>query len=339
MTGHLPPKRVPWDTILERRTVIIRRIAVLVAIVAPTVAPAASAQQPPVSHLWLSLGPVRVGDGWTLVASGTSQDFDTVSAEEILGVTLERKFTARAREVHALRPHLEEATFSFDGREGRWQTAGRVGKSFAVDMVIRASGEPEEVAPAEPLPFACRGAFIRVRVRLTGVFTVRTGTTALKTIQRRQLMGVMTYARGGRVECGLSAPPGCEPSTYLSVSGAAASRSQSLLVDRGRRALVAQFSDANHWSHVMALTRVGVLNGDLPRIRLRIPAGLPLHGGGVFVAGTTIETSDGGCTTRVTPGSFNGSLRFRFTAWGEQTLGRHPSRGHMTAVHRVTTRA
>lgn len=290
------------------------------------------------SHLWLSLGPVRVGDGWTLVASGTSRDFESVGYE-ILGVTLERKLSARARETHALRPHLDEPTFFFDGQEGRWQTAGRAGNTFGVDMVIRASGEPKEVAADEGLPFACRGPFERVPVTLTGMFSVRTGTRALKTIERRQLTGVMTYTRGGRVECGLTAPPRCEPSTYLTVSGGAAKGSQSLMVDRGRRGLVAQFSDANQWSHVMALTRVGVLSGDLPRIRLKVPAKLPVLGGAVFVAGTTTEASDGDCVTRVTEGSFNGSLRVRFSAWGERTLGRPPSRGRLTALYRVTTPA
>jgi hypothetical protein len=314
----------------------IRRATGLVTIVALIGAFGASAQEPPVSHLWLSLGPVRLGDGWTLVASGTAPDFENVGYE-ILGVTLERKLSSRARETHALRPHLDEATFSFDGREGRWQTAGRAGSSLAVDMVIRASGEPEAVAADEPLPFGCRGPFERVRVTLTGVFSVRTGTKAFKNIERRRLTGVMTYARGGQVECGgLSAPPRCAPSTYLTVSGQAAKGSQSLVVDRGRRSLVAQFSDGNQWSHVMALTRVGVLSGDLPRIRLRIPAGLPVLGSAVFVAGRTTETGDGGCTTRVTEGSFSGSLRVRFSAWGERTFGRPPSRGRISALYRVT---
>lgn len=316
----------------------IRRTAALVAVVALIGALPASAQEPPASHLWLSLGPVRLGDGWTLVASGTSPDFESVGYE-ILGVTLERKLSARARETHALRSHLDEPTFSFDGREGRWQTAGRTGSTLAVDMVIRASGEPEEVAADEGLPFACRGPFVRVPVTLTGMFSVRTGTKALKTIERRQLRGVMTYTQDGTVECGLSAPPRCEPSTYLTVSGPAARGSQSLMVDRGRRGLVAQFSDASQWSHVMALTRVGVLGGDLPRIRLRIPEGLPVLGSAVFVAGKTTETSDGGCITRVTEGSFNGSLRVRFSAWGERTFGRPPSRGRLTALYRVTTPA
>ena len=318
----------------------ICRGAAVFAVAALIGAPAASAQEPTVSHVWLSLGPVRVGDGWTLVVSGTSPDFDTVSGDEILGVTLERKLSAGVREIHGLRPHLAKATFSFDGREGRWQTAGRAGDSLAVDMAIRASGEPEAVDPDESLPFACQGPFVRVRVTLTGVFSVRTGTNTLKTIERRRLTGVVTYTRGGgRVECGLAAPARCEPSTYLSVSGPAVRGSQSLLVDRGRRSLVAQFSDANHWSHVMALTRVGVLNGDLPRIRLRIPAKLPVLGDAVFVAEKTTEASDGGCVTRVTEGSFNGSLRVRFSAWGDRMLGRPPSRGRMTAVYRVTTPA
>jgi hypothetical protein len=317
----------------------IRLTAALFALVALIGALGASAQEPQVSHLWLSLGPVRLGGGWTLVASGTSPEFDTVSGNEILGVTLERRVSARARETHALRPHLDEGTFSFDGREGRWQTAGRAGSFLAVDMVIRASGEPEVVAPDESLPFACRGPFFRVHVTLTGVFSVRTGTKAFKTLERRRLTGVMTYARGGPVECGLSAPPRCEPSTYLTVSGPAAKGSQSLMVDRGRRGLVAQFSDANQWSHVMALTSVGVLSRDLPRIGLKIPAKLPILGSAVFVAGTTTEASDGDCITRITRGSFNGSLRVRFSAWGERTLGRPPDRGRLTALYRITALA
>ena len=56
----------------------------------------------------------------------------------------------------------------------------------------------------------------------------------------------------------------------------------------------------------IVVTRVGVLDGNLPAIRLRIPAKLPLVGGGLFVAGTTTEANDGGCTTRVSPGSFDG---------------------------------
>jgi hypothetical protein len=314
-----------------------RRIAALVTVVTLTGALGASAQEPPVSHLWLSLGPVRLADGWTLAVSGTSPDFDPVSEDEILGVTLERQRSARARELHALRPHLDEATFSFDGEQGRWQTAGRAGRSLAVDMVIRASGEPEDVAADESLPFACRGPFVRVPVTLTGVFAVRTGTNALGTIERRQLRGVLTYNLGGRVECGLSSPLRCEPSTYLSVSGPTARGSQSLLVDRRRRSLVAQFSDVNRWSHVMELRRVDVLSGDLPTIRLRIPRKLPVRGRAVFVAGTTTEASDDLCVTRVTRGRLNGSLRVHFSAWGERTAGRPPSRGRTTAVYRTTT--
>lgn len=314
-----------------------RRTAALVAVVTLTGARGASAQEPPVSHLWLSLGPVRVADGWTLVVSGTSPDFDTVSGDEVLGVTLERQRSARAREIHALRPHLAEATFSFDGNQGRWRTAGRAGGSLAVDMVIRASGERVDVAADESLPFACRGSFVRVPVTLTGAFTVRTGTDALGTIERRQLRGVLTYRVGGRVECGLPAPPRCAPSTHLSVSGPTAKGSQSLLVDRGRRSLVAQLSDASRWSHVMELRRVDVLSGDLPTIRLRVPARLPVLGRAVFVAGTSTETSDDLCVTRVTQGRLNGALRVRFSAWGERTLGGPPNRGRMTGVYRTTT--
>lgn len=315
----------------------------LVAMVALTGVLTASAQDPAVDHAWLSLGPVRLGDGWNLSASATSRDFDTISGDEILGATLERKLSGRARETHALRLHLESATLSFDGREGRWQYGARAGRSLAVDMTIRAAGKPRDVAPDESLPFACRGSFARVPVSLTGTFALRTGTKRFRTIERARLTGVITYNRGGRVECGSSPPPRCEPSVYLSVAGGSATGSRWLTVDPGRRDAVLQFAERNArtgpnatWSHVLALSRVDVLAGELPSIRVRFPAKLPVTGSAIFTASEQTETIDEGCRTLTTEGAFDGFLRARFSAWGGRTFGAAPGRGRLTAFYRVT---
>jgi hypothetical protein len=326
----------------------IRRMAAVVAMAALAWALTASAQEPPVTHVWLSVGPVRLGNGWNLTAATTSPDFDRISGREILGVTLERKASGRARETHALRAHLKDATVSFDGREGRWHSAGRAGRSVAVNMTIRTTGEPEEVAADESLPFACRGSFVRVRVTLAGTFALRTGTKAFKTIKRIRLTGVITYNHAGPVECGFSTPPRCEASTYLSAAGLSAAGTQSLSIDRARRGVVLGFTerdeptrpslDAN-WYHVMSLSRVNVLVGELPRIQVRFPAELPVRGSATFSAGKTTESIDGGCRTMATEGALNGSLRVRFSVWGGRTFGAAPTRDRLTAMYRVTTPA
>lgn len=341
-------RRAEWDNEGSGRTedrLSLGRTTALIAMVALTGVLSASAREPAVDHVWLSLGPVRLGDGWNLTASATSRDFDTITGDEILGATLERKLSGRARETHALRAHLEGATVSFDGQEGRWHFAGRAGRSLAVDMTIRATGEPEEVAADESLPFACRGSFARVPVTLTGTFALRTGTKAFESIERARLMGVITYNQGGPVECGFSTPPRCEPSTFLSATGGSATGSRSLTVDRGRRGVVLQFTQPDArmrigpnatWSHVLALSRVDVLAGELPSIRVRFPAKLPVTGSATFAASKQAETIDEGCRTTTTEGAFDGGLRVRFSAWGGRTFGAAPSRGRLTAFYRVT---
>jgi hypothetical protein len=281
---------------------------------------------------------VRLGAGWSLSASGTTADFDSVSGKEILGVTLARARSDRARELHARRVHLDAATISFDGIRGRWRTSGTAGKHLAVDMSITARGAPKEVAVGESLPFACRGSFVRVPVTLTGRFVVRTGTKALETITRDRLAGVVTYNRGGPVECGLATRAACESSASLTAAGGSATGSQSLSVDRGGRSMVLQLAQPRSgWAHVLLLSRVDVLAGELPTIRLQVPAKLPVTGSATFVAGETTESVEGGCRTATTTGELRGTLVARFAAWGARTFGVAPTRGYLTARYRVTT--
>lgn len=324
---------------------MIGRTTTLVALVALTGALAAPAQAPRADHVWLSLGPVLLGNGWTLTASTTSPAFDTVTGKEILGVTLERGGSGRAREIHALRAHPAQATLSFDGRRGRWRSAGRAGRSLAVDMTIRAAGAPQPVSPEESLPFACRGPFERVRVTVTGRFALRTGTKALRTIERVRFAGVVTYNRSGDVECGSVPPPRCEASTSLTASSGASTGTRSLAVDRGRRTLALQFVEQERssgssrvasWYHVLLLSRVDVLVGELPDVRVTVPSGLPVSGAAAFVAGETIEDVRDGCRTRTTSGAFDGTLRADFAAWRRRAFGLVPTRGGTTAFYRVT---
>jgi hypothetical protein len=308
------------------------------AIAVLAVALRASAQEPAVDHVWLSVGPVRLGNGWNLTAAVTSPDFDPVSGDEILGVTLDRRLSGRVRETHALRAHLDAGTVSFDGREGRWRTAGRAGKGLSVDLTIAAAGEPAQVAANESLPFACRGSFVRVPVRLAGTFVVRTGTRTFRSITRTRLSAVLTYNDGGPVECGLATPPVCEPAVQLSASGPSATGVQSLAVDRTGRSLVVQFTDRPAgWAHVLLLSRVDALVGELPTIGVRVPGRLPVAGTATFVGGKTTESREDGCRTTTADGTFRGSLRVRFSAWGTRTFAAPSTRGRLTARYRVTT--
>jgi hypothetical protein len=314
------------------------RMTTLAAIAVLTGALTASAQEPPVDHVWLSVDPVRLGNGWNLTASVTSPDFDPVSGDEILGVTLERKLSGRARETHALRAHVDVGTVSFDGREGRWRTAGKAGKGLRVDLTIVAAGEPAQVAPNESLPFACRGSFVRVPVRLAGMFAVRTGTRTFRSITRTRLSAVLTYNGGGPVECGLATPRVCEPAEQLSASGPSATGVQSLSVDRKGRSLVVQFTDRpGGWAHVLFLSRVDALVGELPTIGVRVPGRTPVAGKAAFVGGKTTESLEDGCRTTTADGSLTGSLRVRFSAWGTRTFAAPPTRGRLSARYRVTT--
>jgi hypothetical protein len=312
---------------------VFGRTAAVVALVALTGALAAPAQEPRVDHVWLSLGPVRLDDGWRLTTAVTSPEFDAATGNEILGVTLSRRRSGRAREFHALRSHVTRSTVSFDGRAGRWRTAGQAGRSVAVDMTIRTTGEAVDVPSGESLPFACRGSFARVPVSLTGTFAVRTGTRIFRTIALRRLRGVVTFSRGGPVECGHAPPPQCEPSAFLSVSSASSAGVDALSVDRRLRTLVLQFTRPA-WSHVLVVERTDALEGEAPRMLVRAPPGVPVAGSGVFEAVRTTESVEAGCRTRTIEGAWSGSFRARFSAWGTRTFGQAPTRGRVSAVYR-----
>ena len=312
---------------------MLGRTSTVVVLVALTGALAAPAQAPRVDHVWLSLDPVRLGDGWSLTTSVTSGDFDPVTRNEILGVTLSRARSGRVRELHALRAHLARSTVSFDGRAGRWRTAGRAGGSVLLDMAIRTAGVAVDVPAGESLPFACRGSFARVPVTLTGTFAVRTGTRAFRTIELRRLRGVVTFNRGGPVACGHAPPPRCEPGAFLSASSASPAGVDALSIDRRLRMLVLQFT-RTAWSHVLVVSRVDALEGDPPRMLVRAPAGVPVVGHGAFEAVETTESIDAGCRTRTIQGTWSGSLQARFTAWGSRTFGATSTPRRVSAVYR-----
>lgn len=316
---------------------MIGRASTVIAFVALAGALTGVAAAPPqaqrVDHVWLSLGPARLGDGWRLTTSATSRDFDTVTRNEILGVTLSRTRSGRVRELHALRAHLTDSTVTFDGAAGRWRTAGRAGRSVTVDMAIRAVGGSVDVPAEESLPFACRGSFARVRVVLTGTFAVRTGTKAFRTIERRRLRGVVTFNRGGPVVCGDQPPSRCEPSAVFSASSASASGVDALSIDRRQRTLILQFA-RTAWSHVLVVSRTEALEGEPPRILIRPPAGLPVVGRADFDAVETTESVEAGCRTRMVEGAWSGALTAHFSAWGIRTFGASPTRGRVSAVYR-----
>ena len=309
------------------------RTCTAIAIVALGGALAAPAQAPRVDHVWLSLDRTRVGDGWSLTTSVTSPDFDP-ARKEILGVTLARaRSGASARELHALRAHLTRPAVSFDGRRGRWRTEGG---SVAVDMSIRTTGEAVDVPVGESLPFACRGAFVRVPVALTGTFAVRTGAKAFRTIELRRFRGVVTFNRGGPVECVASVPSRCDPGAFLSASSASPVGLDVLSIDRRLRTLVLQFTRTT-WSHVLVVSRVDALEGDPPRMLVRAPPEAPVTGRAVFEAVRTTESVDAGCRVRTTEGAWSGTLQVRFSAWGVRTFGTTSTRRPVRAVYREST--
>jgi hypothetical protein len=331
--------------------------AISAAAPAATAAPAAQAQQPAAAdHLWFRLDPVSLGGGWKLRANATSPDYYltlpsivSVTPAEIISVRLDRRLSRRADESHVAAVHLAEASIAFDGRDGRWATRGTapqsggsppVEKVFAVDMTIKTVGEPEQLGPGGYLPWSCRGpSLARVRVTLTGSFALRTGMARFKTIRRAHLTGTITYNQGGPLECGQPAPTKCEPTTYLSSqydTRASASRGiRALLsIDRGRRFLSLQLTDPTGWTHVMTLHELDVFSGQLPTIRGRLPANLPLRGSFSFVAKETADSVDGACRTTTTKGFLTGTLRVSFTGWETRDFLRRPWR--LNATYRVS---
>jgi hypothetical protein len=307
-------------------------------------------------HLWFRLDPVSLGGGWKLRATATSPDYYLtrlftvpVTPAEIISVALDRRLSRRADESHVASLHLVEASIAFDGRDGRWATGGTspqsggsplVGKWLAVDMTIKAVGEPEQLGPDGYLPWSCHGpSLARAAVTLTGSFALRTGMETFKTIRRAHLTGTITYNQGGPLECGQPAPTRCEPTTYLSsqydtVASSSRGIRAFLYIDRGRRFLSLQVTDRTGWTHGMAVDELDVLSGELPTIRGRLPANLPLRGTLRFAAKETAESVVGACRTRTTKGFLTGNLRVSFTGWEARDFLRRDWR--LNATYRVS---
>ena len=279
----------------------MRRLAILLVFVAALAAPAGALAA---DHVWLSLNPARLGEGWTLTGASVGGDFYP-NGKEILGVTLNHRRSAAAVERHALRAGLVRATVSFDGSTGRWH-ARRINGAFDVNMAIARTGEPQAVTEA----LGCRGALARVPVKLTGAFVLRTGTAALGAIRRARLTGTITYRQSGQVDCARTAAS-CAAEAWLSAS----SGQRQLIVSPARRTLTLSFPEAGGWYHVLEREQVSVLGG-LPTLRVSAP-GL---GSVTFSAGATTETISGACRVAATEGTLSGTLGVRFAAWGLRTF-------------------
>jgi hypothetical protein len=52
---------------------------------------------------------------------------------------------------------------------------------------------------------------------------------------------------------------------------------------------------------------------------------LPIQGSGTFNAHQTSTETNGGCSTVLTTGTFNGAFRARFAGWGARTLRLSPA--------------
>jgi hypothetical protein len=279
----------------------VRVSIALVVLAAALVAPADAFA---IDHLWLSLKPAGLGDGWTLTGTSASGDFYP-NGKEILGVTLSHRRSAVAVERHALRASLGKPTVSFDGRRGHWRARG-VNGVLDVNMRIATRGKPQEVTEA----LGCRGPLLRVPVTLTGTFVLRTGTKALQTIRRTRLTALITYNEGGQLGCGPTSS-GCEPGATLTAS----SGLKRLFVDTERRALTLSFPESGGWYHVLEREQVQV-TGDLPTIRVDAP-GL---GSVTFSETKTIEGAGERCRILTAEGTLTGTLAARFAAWGARTF-------------------
>lgn len=277
----------------------------LVALAVPTGAHAADST-------YLSLDRTRVAPGWTLTGSVVSAR--AYNTSDIVGLTLTRTFLAgRGEESHALRAH-RRIPITFDGRSGRWRTAGQIAGVAVVDLRIAAVGAPQ---PAADL-LGCRGALQRVRVRLTGVLRLRTGTRFFGTIRRTSLTGTAIYTRGA-LDCTPQPSASCEPSASLS-----AGRPRAWL-NADRRSLGLQFWEAAPgapanvtWYHVIRVGGYDALNGQAPALQIVAPES-GISGGGAFAGGST-ETLEGPCPASSTEGEATGTFRTTFAGWGARTL-------------------
>ena len=323
---------------MERRSIVL-----IVAVGAGLAVPARAYA---VDHLVLDISPTRVAAPvsakasnqerprvqalapWRLHGRVVGRDFYRFGDPEIFGVTLSRSFpSGRGHELHAFRAAPIQ-TVTFDGLRGRWEA--RFGNGLTLRMEIAATGAEQ---PSEP-PLPCRGAFAKVPVSLRGSFVLRTGTKFFRTVRRVTLTGLMTFAPTGAVDCTPLPSPGCSRSSTLSLSHRASGTSDATLLmspdENGWTTL--SFADRSAassagytWYHVMYALGSNPLSGRLPTIAARLASPLPIQGSGTFNAQQTSTETNGGCSTILTSGTFNGTFRARFAGWGTRTLRLSPA--------------
>jgi hypothetical protein len=287
-------------------------VALAVALALPSGAQAAD-------YLVVYVNPTKVAPGWTLGGSVVSGNF--YGSDAVFGLTLSRVPAGRTllEEKHALRSHHARSTISFDGKAGRWKTAGQLGTAAVVDMTIEATGSS---SPVERV-LGCSGSFRQVPVHLEGSFALRTGTRAFGTVKRTRLTGLAMY-EDGIVACGRPAAATCATSSSLFAGGARRS------LTAAARSFILSFSEpvqgapanSTHWYHVATLSGYDAVTGTLPE--LQVTATSPtVRGSATFVARTTTE-SDSGCRVTTTSGDMTGSFTATFAGWGKRTLRLQP---------------
>jgi hypothetical protein len=299
----------------SRRFVLIAAVGVALAL--PARAHAAD-------HAVLIVSPTKLAahPAWSLQGRIVDSSY---GGSEIFGVNLARTFLkGRAQELHAFTA-ASPGSLTFDGSRGRWKAAlGVTGRNnvVSVNMEIAVTGAALPVVESQQ----CRGAFVQVPVALRGTFVLRTGTRFFKTLRRTSLKGTVVFNQGGPVDCTPQPASGCASSRSLSVfrtgPGATGTGVQMGTADDGWLSLAfGERRGTATWYHVMFVYGFTPFSGELPTIRARIAAKLPVQGSGTFMAGTTSTGTEGACQTVTATGSFTGSFRTRFTGWGARTLG------------------
>ena len=291
----------------------MRRVTLLL-VVAAFAAPASAHAA---KYVALTVSPTQVAPGWVLSATVTNGSFSR--GDEIAGLTLKRSFlSGHGEELHALRAHPARTTVAFDGTRGRWATKNAFGTAATVDLAIAATGQPIAVTDA----WGCRGAFVRIPVRLTGTLSLRTGTRFFKTIRRTRLLGSVTIDDGS-VSCELAAPAACEASSTLHAGGLEGS----LLASPRRLGL--QFrvpvEGSAAWYHVLGVSGYDVFSGSATDLSVAGPSVSALRGSARFAGQAPKETSSGACRTTTTSGSATGTFRATFVGWGVRTLKLQPT--------------
>ena len=297
-----------------RRFVLIAVVGV--ALVLPARAHAAD-------HIVLIVSPKKLAahPAWSLQGRIVDSSY---FGSEIFGVGLERTFLGgRAQELHRFTAS-SPGSLTFDGSRGRWKAAlGVIGRNniVRVDMEIAVTGTALPLVESQ----GCRGAFVQVPVTLRGTFVLRTGTRFFKTLRRASLKGSVVFNQGGPVDCTPLPASGCASARSLSVfrtgPGATGTGVQMGTADDGWLSLAfGERRGTATWYHVMFVYGFSPFSGELPTIRARIAAKLPVQGSGMFTAGATSTGTEGACQTVTATGSFTGTFRTRFTGWGARTL-------------------